>query len=581
MSDGSVSALGLPMPSAEILAALGPENNIPLHRLLPDAVIAIAGKPKQILASSLCAGGELLIASEIARRLQLYFNPNHVEFIAHSGGFPYLAQVSVPNSQDPNAPLQQRVIPLARWATVITFEAPIDLSVLISSLKGEKVDSVVLESLKRTEGHNEYYDLTPQDIITILPQRAAIGLLDECTAVIVEGIEDDIKAIFSDAIPKNAVLDRLKHTPVDDNDWTVIASQEGLPMNSEVFGELLTQIEQVGHIPPKSLSSVTQHLRALTLSLHVSAPVGRPMVSFYAESRDEKGAEFVRDEIQGMIILAQTTIPTMSETEKQALPIPADFAVALLNALSVKIEGTRIYISLNNFETLIPTVAEMIREQQISIQTSIQQEMLQQWRAEQLKGLAALFAKYYAEHQQFPADILDSDGKPLLSWRVALLPAMGLENLYSQFRLDEPWNSETNLALLNAPNPEPLLRVFQAMTPDVAPPKTVVRFFDSAGTPFSNRDLKIEDIKSPATTLMLAIVTPQYAVEWTKPESLEFDRDKLADLFGSQLWGVTFSGQICALPVLPPTDPELGEWKQYVESLIKVLPMPEPPQQTE
>src|SRR5262249_61834200 len=35
-----------------------------------------------------------------------------------------------------------------------------------------------------------------------------------------------------------------------------------------------------------------------------------------------------------------------------------------------------------------------------------------------------------------------------LSWRVALLPYLGEEKLYAQFRLDEPWDSPNNLPLL-------------------------------------------------------------------------------------------------------------------------------------
>ena len=41
--------------------------------------------------------------------------------------------------------------------------------------------------------------------------------------------------------------------------------------------------------------------------------------------------------------------------------------------------------------------------------------------------------------RQAPADIKDKDGKPILSWRVAILPYMEQDNLYKQFKLDEPW----------------------------------------------------------------------------------------------------------------------------------------------
>ena len=42
----------------------------------------------------------------------------------------------------------------------------------------------------------------------------------------------------------------------------------------------------------------------------------------------------------------------------------------------------------------------------------------------------------------------DTGGVPFLSWRVQLLPYLGYQELYNQFRLNEPWNSPHNLALL-------------------------------------------------------------------------------------------------------------------------------------
>ena len=50
-----------------------------------------------------------------------------------------------------------------------------------------------------------------------------------------------------------------------------------------------------------------------------------------------------------------------------------------------------------------------------------------------------------------PAAIYSKDGKPLLSWRVAILPYLGLDNLYKQFHLDEPWDSPHNIKLSAMP----------------------------------------------------------------------------------------------------------------------------------
>ncbi len=45
-------------------------------------------------------------------------------------------------------------------------------------------------------------------------------------------------------------------------------------------------------------------------------------------------------------------------------------------------------------------------------------------------------------------NILDDEGKPLLSWRIALLPYLDRTDLYRQFRLDEPWDSPYNKSLM-------------------------------------------------------------------------------------------------------------------------------------
>ena len=47
-----------------------------------------------------------------------------------------------------------------------------------------------------------------------------------------------------------------------------------------------------------------------------------------------------------------------------------------------------------------------------------------------------------------PAAICDKDGRPLLSWRVAILPYIDQEDLYKQFHLDEPWDSPHNRSLI-------------------------------------------------------------------------------------------------------------------------------------
>ena len=67
-----------------------------------------------------------------------------------------------------------------------------------------------------------------------------------------------------------------------------------------------------------------------------------------------------------------------------------------------------------------------------------------------LSEIALAMINYHDKYDTFPpAYVADKEGKPLYSWRVLILPWMECRNLYDEFRLDEPWDSEANLKLLD------------------------------------------------------------------------------------------------------------------------------------
>ncbi len=66
-----------------------------------------------------------------------------------------------------------------------------------------------------------------------------------------------------------------------------------------------------------------------------------------------------------------------------------------------------------------------------------------------LRSLAFAFHNYHNTYNHLPPPaITDKAGKPLLSWRVAILPYIDQDALYKQFKLDEPWDSVHNKKLL-------------------------------------------------------------------------------------------------------------------------------------
>ena len=50
--------LGIPMPTAEMLSALGPDNDVSILHLLPEPLFVVVGKPKQFLTSPVGTGNE-------------------------------------------------------------------------------------------------------------------------------------------------------------------------------------------------------------------------------------------------------------------------------------------------------------------------------------------------------------------------------------------------------------------------------------------------------------------------------------------------------------------------------------------
>ena len=123
----------------------------------------------------------------------------------------------------------------------------------------------------------------------------------------------------------------------------------------------------------------------------------------------------------------------------------------------------------------------------------------------------------------FPPAAIRKEGKPLLSWRVALLPYLDQKALYEKFHLDEPWDSPYNKTLLNQ-MPEVYAPVINIK--DEPKNSTYYQVFVGPGALFGDEDgPRLNSIKDgTANTIM--VVEAAKPVPWTKPEDVPFDREK-------------------------------------------------------
>lgn len=175
-----------------------------------------------------------------------------------------------------------------------------------------------------------------------------------------------------------------------------------------------------------------------------------------------------------------------------------------------------------------------------------------------LKELALALHNHHDTYGQFPAAAtFDPSGKPLLSWRVQVLPFVGQKALYDQFHLNEPWDSDHNKTLIEKmpavfASPDDPQGAVQGQTRFVVPVGAGLAFEGTQGLKF--RDF----LDGTSLTLLVVEVGADAAVTWTQPDDLAVDlnepRLKLEDSRNGGFWASFADGAVRHIPDSLPAD---------------------------
>jgi uncharacterized protein (TIGR03067 family) len=202
-------------------------------------------------------------------------------------------------------------------------------------------------------------------------------------------------------------------------------------------------------------------------------------------------------------------------------------------------EGGQVLLVLKRGEAKVdPKAAEKLRE---GADRTVSQN--------NLKQIALAMHAYHDTFKKLPSAATQSkDGKPLLSWRVAILPFIEEQPLYREFKLDEPWDSDHNKKLL--------ARMPKIYAPVRGQPKephsTHYQVFTGPGTLFEgNMRITLAGV-TDGTSNTVMVVEAAEAVPWTKPADLPYDPKqplpKLGGMFKDVFNAAFADGSVRALP---------------------------------
>jgi hypothetical protein len=226
-------------------------------------------------------------------------------------------------------------------------------------------------------------------------------------------------------------------------------------------------------------------------------------VHLQIESKDAAAAE----RLQKTVVAALQAISLMPPVQ-EAFP---DFG-PVLKLLEPKVQDKRIAVTISEDEQTLQTVAKPL----VSAIASARASARRAQSMNNLKQIALGMHNYHEVYKKFPSNSVEANGKPLLSWRVHILPYIDQQVLYSQFKLDEPWDSEHNKKLS-----EIVVAAYRDPSAESKPGETTYLIPASKGTFGGQTPLRFQDIRDgTSNTLMIVNVAPERAVIWTKPDDL-------------------------------------------------------------
>jgi hypothetical protein len=185
---------------------------------------------------------------------------------------------------------------------------------------------------------------------------------------------------------------------------------------------------------------------------------------------------------------------------------------------------------------LSPTITKHVSKEIIA---SFRQRGDRAGHVNNLKQIGLAIHSYHDANKRLPpaafSSLKNGDGKPLLSWRVAILPFIDQQPLYQQFDLDQPWDHPTNkklIAKMPAVYMMPGVETKEGMTHyrTLVGPDTMLQPVLAPGGRLVTRYALGNIPDGTSNTIM--VVEAKEPTIWTKPDDLPYNPNGPLPKFG-------------------------------------------------
>ena len=289
------------------------------------------------------------------------------------------------------------------------------------------------------------------------------------------------------------------------------------------------------------LLGMLQQIKSVSLQVNVTEKTGNKLIELVAIALNEQTAGALAQLANGGLDQLKATIKSAPTPPDPNAARQQELIFAMGQSAEINQNGSQIV-----FLVPVPEGFDKLPEMLKPAFEEAAQAAKNTRKKNDLKQIGLAFHNFHDTFNAFPAAGHAPMRKDGLSWRVHLLPYLDQAPLYNKFKLDEPWDSETNKALI-----EQMPEIFKS-DGVTEPGQTSIHVFTGPGAPFAEDQAPriVSFTDGTSNTILVVRAGPDTAAIWTKPGGLDLDPEnplKSVGQIGDVFYALFADGSVRAI----------------------------------